>query len=436
MRLVMPPPGAFDHAPKLQFVPILIEDDGLYPIEANRYLDERCNGEWTLPGHGQSVPTIPTLKSRLDMGYRLANFLTWVGRRNDSDWRKYNYQDHLIEGYQSELVTGVGSSSGKPLDAGTVNLYVSEACLFLEWAADRGYRPAFRVPRGKTQRLIRSGTGAFDGTLRESHQRLGAMSTHEKPIAVPSNEEVERWMLASRIRTPIKSLVFEMIVRCGPRISEATLMRSSCFPEKSYGGNVGWNPNWIASGKVPVTLRYGTKGGKVSPSSQLGTKWRTMYVPIDLADRIWHYKSIIRPTMLSRLRRREGGRTKQTDRLWLSELTLLPYSNESLRRAWELTPHCPPGWHPHMGRHYFAVERLCELARSHLKLKGLAVAGDADFGWLHGLLAGQIQMLLSPLLGHVSARTTMQYLRAAVAKITRDEGHPSIRWNAILDGEP
>ena len=49
MQVVMPPEGAFAHAPKLQHVPILIGDDGSYPIEANRYLDERSNGEWQLP---------------------------------------------------------------------------------------------------------------------------------------------------------------------------------------------------------------------------------------------------------------------------------------------------------------------------------------------------------------------------------------------------
>ncbi|EED38061.1 hypothetical protein SSKA14_1070 [Stenotrophomonas sp. SKA14] len=36
-------------------------------------------------------------------------------------------------------------------------------------------------------------------------------------------------------------------------------------------------------------------------------------------------------------------------------------------------------------------------------------------------------------MGHVDERTTMQYLRAAVAKIGRDRGHPAIRWNAIID---
>jgi len=43
MRWILPTSGFFIEAnvPKLQFVPILIEEDGSYSIEANRYLVER-----------------------------------------------------------------------------------------------------------------------------------------------------------------------------------------------------------------------------------------------------------------------------------------------------------------------------------------------------------------------------------------------------------
>jgi len=433
MRIVLPPQGAFDHAPKLQYVPILLGDDGFYPIEANRYLDERCNGEWTLPGKKRGDVKIPTLKSRMDIASRLGLFLVWAGRQKMSDWRTFSYQDKILQGYQLSLITGKGSASGRKLDPMTINLYVSEACLFLGWAAERGYRSTFNVPSRRTMHVVSAATSARSMVI-EGSRRAGEMSGQEKPLVVPSNEEVERWLLAARVRSPIKSLVFELIIRCGLRISEANRMRVSCFPDKLHEGQAIWNPAWTASGAIPVTIKYGTKGGKVTPASDLGTSWRTAYVPLDLAERIWHYKSIVRPTMLSRLRRRENESSYKTDRLWLGESKQRPVSNEMLRRTWMLTPHCPQDWHPHTGRHFYAVDKLCDLTRAHLSLKSLAVSGDADFGWLHGLLAGQIQMILAPLMGHVSGKTTMQYLRSAVAKIARDKGHPSIRWNAMVDG--
>lgn len=428
----MPPAGAFEHAPKLQYVPILIGDDGRYPAEANRYLDERCNGEWNLPGQNRGSAKIPTLKSRKDIASRLACFLEWTLKQDDIDWRRYSYQENILEGYQADLIRGKGSPSGRNLSPASANLYASEACLFLVWAAERGFRAKFHVPRRRATYQFKSATSAGSVTV-QSEQRVGLLSTHEVPISVPSNEEVERWITAARVRSPIKSLVFELIVRCGLRISEANLMRVTCFPEKNYGGQAAWDPNWIALGEVPVTIKYGTKGGKVTPASDLGTRWRTIQIPIDLADRIWHYRVVIRPTLLSRYRHKTRAKGAVTDRLWLSEGKLLPVTNEMLRRVWKATAHCPPGWKPHTGRHFYAVDKLSELTRAQLKLKGLAVEGDSDFGWLHGLLAGQIQMILSPLMGHVSSQTTMQYLRAAVAKMARDKGHPSIRWNAMVD---
>lgn len=431
MRIVMPPRGAFDHAPKLQFVPIMIGEDGSYPAEANRYLDERCNGEWQLPGEVKS-PKIPTLKSRIDIASRLAIFLGWASLQKKADWRKYVYQDDILELYQPDLISGTGSPSGRSLSPNTVNLYVGEACLFLAWAAERGYRSVFKVPTRRTTYVASSSTSSAQ-SVQEVDQRIGAFSPAETPISVPSNEEVERWLSAVQIRSPIKAMVFELILRTGLRISEANLMRATCFPDKIYNGEAAWHPNWIAAGKVPVTIKYGTKGGKVTPASELGTRWRTIEVPIDLAERIWHYKAIVRPNLLARFRKSNGAQLSRTDRLWLGEGKCQPVSNEMLRRIWKSTPHCPPDWHPHIGRHFYAIQAVCELTRAHLTLKQLSAAGDADFGWLHGLLSGQIQLILSPLMGHVSAATTMHYLRASVAKMARDKGHPSVRWNEMVD---
>lgn len=440
MQVVMPPEGAFAHAPKLQHVPILIGDDGSYPIEANRYLDERSNGEWQLPRDRSKAKAeselfygpIPTLRSRRKMAARLSIFLEWCIDQA-TDWREISYNENILHQYQPALLSGDGSPSGRQLDPATVNLYVNEACLFLTWASERGYRLPMQIPVRKVAYTYISPTSSQSGTLRSKTVRIGSLTAPEAPIILPPDREVEMWLKSISVRAPVKILIFELIIRSGLRISEANQLRVTCFPAKRTSERTNWQPDWILAGEVPLVLKYGTKGGKVSPGSDLGTRWRTVFVPLDLAERIWHYISVIRPTQLTRYHIGDRKHTKRTDRLWLGEGVNRPVSNEMLRRIWTSDRHCPKGWHPHTGRHHFAVEKICALTRAQLALAGNSELSGADFGWLHGLMAGQVKMLLSPLMGHVDERTTMQYLRAAVAKIGRDRGHPAIRWNAIID---
>lgn len=431
MRQVMPPEGAFADALKLQYVPILIQDDGSYPVEANRYLDERCNGEWFLPGAEQKEPVVPTLKSRRNIASRLALFLNWA-LRTEVDWRRATYDDDIVSGYQDGLIRGDAAASGRVLEHSTVNLYVDEACLFLSWAAERGYRARFEVRARQVNAACISATSAYSGRKIQRTVRGSALRPARKPLLVPSNEEVARWIKGVAWHSPVKALIFELICRSGPRISEANQLRTSCFPDKSYEGQVAWDPNWVAMGSVPLTLRYGVKGPKVSPASMVSARPRTVFMPIDLAERIWHYKSVVRPTLLSRFRRYNPG-APQTDRLWIGEQKLQPVSNQMLWETWTKAEHCPPGWSPHKGRHYFAVEQIVESARSLLKVHELSKVGGADFGWLHGLLAGQVKVILSPLMGHSNESTTQKYLQAAMTKLTRDAGHPAMIWNDIID---
>src|SRR5690606_3831691 len=151
-----------------------------------------------------------------------------------------------------------------------------------------------------------------------------------------------------RLRHPVKALIFELICHTGIRISEANQLRVACFPRKTYSQQADeWHPSWVTLGWVPLTLRYGVKGGKVEPSSALSTRSREVQVPIDLADRIWDYIQFIRTTLLSRYHRGPLSKVARTDRLWLGERKCQPVSNQMLYDAWVHSPHCPSDWHPH-----------------------------------------------------------------------------------------
>lgn len=433
MRWVRPAQGFFVDldVPKLQHIPILIGDGGSYPVEANRYLVERSCGEWAPRTDDGNDPTIPTAKSRENMASRLCAFFYWCEQDRQRDWRKLEYVDHLLGEYQTGLLSGKVSASARSLEPATVNLYLDEACAFLTWAADRGYRGPFKVPQRRARVAASGGSHSLSHLGIQVSRRHGKLSEADYDLdSLPIGEEVSRWLRAVHIRHPVKALMFELMLRTGTRISEANQLRVSCFPRRRE-----WKSAWIAHGKIPVKLRYGVKGPKVQPASQLSTRSRAVQLPIDLAERIEHYLAIVRPTLLARFHVGAEAKTPRTDRLWLGEHKGQPVSNQMLYKAWTATAHCPDDWHPHAGRHFFAVEELCEATRQLLRFHQIENPGSVGLGWLHGLMAGQVKLILSPLLGHVSEETTMRYLRCAQKRMVREFGHPALNWNAHIDSD-
>ena len=267
MRWVLPPEGFFLDldVPKLQYVPILIGDDYTYPIEANRYLVERSCGEWAPGTDDSDDPAVPTLKSRQNIASRLCAFFYWCGQDRGRDWRTMEYVDDLLGKYQTGLLSGKASASNRSLAPATINLYLDEACAFLSWAAERGYRSVFKVP----QRRIKVATSSGDHTRsylgKQTSQRHGKLGEGDFDLdSLPLSSEVARWMRAVHYRHPVKALIFELIIRTGARITEANQLRISCFPREAI-----WKPSWIAQGWVPIKLRWGVKGAKVEPASKL-----------------------------------------------------------------------------------------------------------------------------------------------------------------------
>lgn len=429
MRWILPPSGFFVEAnvPKLQFIPILIEDDGSYPVEANRYLVERSCGEWSPAMEAGGQPVVLTLSSRKNMAQRMVVFLRWC-RNRDVDWRALDYIDHIRGGYQLDLLAGRKCAATKALARSTINQYVDEACGFLAWANERGYRPPVLIPlRGQSVR-------SSDGTHSQGHLpkqvkvRSDKLSLPEVSLdSLPSAESVQKWLASVAERHPVKALAFELITTTGCRIDEAHQLRVTCFPRKS-----DWTESVYREARLPVQLQYGVKGPKVLPQEKLSVRTRLIFIPLDLAERIEHYMMFIRPTLLARYRR-TNGQAAVTDRLWLGEDKCLPVSYQMLWKTWTKSPMCPPGWHPHAGRHYFAVEEIVKATVDLMSLHGLKDTAEVPIGWLQGLMQNQVRLILSPLLGHTSEVTTMRYLRAAHRRLATVTGHPSLAWNAKID---
>jgi integrase len=372
-------------------------------------------------------PHVLTLRSRKNSAQRMVAFLRWC-RNCNLDWRDLDYIDHIRGGYQLDLLKGTKSAATRALKRGTVNQYVDEACGFLTWAHERGYRVPVRIPVRGQAVLSSNGTHSRGHLPKEVKVRADKLSLPEVSLDyLPSAESVYKWLASVADRHPVKALVFELIITTGCRIDEAHQLRVTCFPRKSE-----WAESVYLEGRLPLQLQYGVKGPKVLPQEKLSVRTRTVFVPIDLAERIERYMMFTRPNLLARFRR-TSGYPAETDRLWLGEKKSLPVSYQMLWKTWTTSSMCPPGWHPHAGRHYFAVEEIVRATVDLMSLHGLRDPAEAPIGWLQGLMQNQVRLILSPLLGHTSEATTMRYLRAAHRRLATVTGHPSLAWNSKID---
>ena len=365
------------------------------------------------------------------MARKLCAFFSWLSVDGIA-WKEVEYSD-LILIWQVGLLNGDKASKGAPVSHRYVNALIQEACLFLSWASDRGYRPPFRIP----VRLTRSSS---KGSGRHSHShkrpksviRAGTLPPRPSQLVLPTPQDVAKWLKqVERLKGPVKSLCCELILTTGMRISEVIQWRTDTLPPKSE-----WR---LIDGKVPVLIKWGVKGGKVSPGSMEGTKQREILVPHELAERIDHYRAWQRPGQIRKWvnsaatseERSQRLHSAKTDRLWLGDSSNSPFSTNQLYQDWTRVPGCPNGWHPHKGRHYFAVDLLVEHTSELLKSRDME--GCPPMDWLIGTLSSQVRLILMPLLGHVSEETSNIYLRATWARLSLRVSHPSIRWQDFLE---
>ncbi len=420
---------------KLAFVPFLISEDGSYPAEANRYLRERACLEWQ-PASDKGVALArftvrQTVQSREAMARRLMEFLLFC-TSEDLDWREVSYLDDVIDKWQVGMLTGVASRTKKKLGNDTVNVRVSEACYFLLWSAERGFRKPFEMlykERGRAQAKKRRGRDL------NAVSRAGELHTIKSPLSLPTTGALEKWrsMLGAR-HGEVMALLAEFLIRTGVRISEAIGFRAEDLPDKNFGvDHNSWREDWITAGEVPCLISMGNKGPKVELGSEKSTKPRYIYIPIDLADRLDHYKTEGRKTLITRWisaskTRSERSRRQaeaQTNKFWLGKRGR-PLTAGWVRQAWSSIDLRPWKWSPHRARHEFAVNTIVEYTKNMMSFAKVGAVPSA--GWLHGLMAGQIHIILSPLLGHIDEHTTGIYLTSARERLLAEFSHPAILW--------
>lgn len=448
MKIVFPSPermAELSH-PKLAHCPFLIGDDGSYPREVNQYIRERSLGEW-IPRLGQAASrnlgnaVVQTRASREAMARRLIECLRWCERAG-KDWREVDYEEDLLGTWQTGLLTGTLSTSRKKLSNGTVNVLVSEAAYFLTWAADRKYRAPFSVTVNTAKVTRSSGNHTYSGEKVAVQTRMGSLTAMPDFTMLPTDDEVRKWLHEVHyLRGPVKRLACETICRTGMRIQECSQLLVTDIPQKVDGQ---WPRDKVLNSALRVRVHVGNKGKKVSAGSMESVKPRDVYFPIDLAERIYDYLHGLRSTLILRgidrikdkVERQRRMRAPKPTRLWVGEKYGQPFTSNMLYKSWTGVPSCPTGWHPHVGREFFAVETMVKYAKDLIEARGVfQVSGVNQLGWLDSLISNQIKVILSPLMGHVSDETTQLYLKKLKHRLVDIMGHPAIAWAEICSVE-
>lgn len=437
MRVIFPDPERMIQLgyQKLAYVPFLVADDGSYPTEANRYLRERACLEWQ-PSAGEGTilarfTVRQTLQSREAMARRLMEFLLFC-KSEGLDWREVSYLDDVIDKWQVGMLNGSASRTKKKLGNDTVNSRVSEASYFLLWSAERGFRKPFDIfykeRRGTySVRRIGRNPGAVS--------RAGELPTIQSPLSLPTAGALDKWQVKLRARHgEVMALFAEFLIRTGVRISEGVGFRVEDLPEKTFGPDRNsWREDWITAREVPCLISMGNKGPKIQLGSEQSAKPRYIYIPIDLADRLDHYKREGRKTLITRwvsaaktnTERQQRQAEARTDKFWLGKRGM-PLKAGWVRQAWNNIDARPWKWSPHRARHEFAVNTIVEYTKNMMDFAKIDSA--PSMGWMYGIMAGQIEIILSPLLGHIDERTTKIYLTAARERLLTVFSHPAITW--------
>jgi len=396
---------------KVAHIPHILDSDHVYHRLGSKYLNERGIGHWN-PENRFTPCTAPTDRSIKDYGDWLINFLEWAETRKIK-LHQCEYQTHLIDRYQAEMLSGKWSRDGKALSGTTVNLRVQEACNFLKWMADKELRTAFDVPytvgRAQQETPLRKRRHA-------SKQRRGKAQPKKKLLRIPTDDEIAKFLASIYVGCDeVYGLMCETVLVCALRREEIHCWRVDTLDP---------NPvNWVINDKtapppqqrVQVTIKYGAKGGDfgLDNGDKVGPE-RNVWIPLGHAYRLHNYYMKGRNNALRKSinKKRSVDEKKQSIKsnvhLFLEEKTGLRVSYSQFYHAWKSGDLPYKEWTPHFARDWWACSVLWKAMQEYKVLLNLPSQVSSVLLTMHAITVIQIQ--ISPALGHASEETTMTYL--------------------------
>jgi integrase len=411
---------------KVAHLPFIFDSEPGYARFPNQFLIDRGLGFWDPTGRGaRRNPSPPSRVSMRDYAYWLANALEWAKTRK-LDLMTSDYVNDLILGYQKEMLNGAWSTSGKPLGESTVNGRVGIALEFQMWAADKGLRDPFEVPRITKSYYSGSFANSKSHNVKSVEARKGKVKQRARALLLPSIEEVNTWRRCV-YETPISGktdgLIADLILNTAIRREEASCWRIDTLPLDPSEWEIA-NPRQPEEFQnVLVTIKYGTKGkeyGIDKYGDKLGPQG-TIHLPLWLARALHNYRENERLIALKPLLKQ--GRSAESQRrtlndtvhLFLNPATGKRYTGYQIYSFWKQA-NGPRDWSPHMGRHWWACTYLHEQIMKQTELMQ-QVLRSQNQGRDHPVVLALrefvqtiIQLHIQPQLRHTSTNSTEIYL--------------------------
>ncbi|KRB79042.1 hypothetical protein ASE07_04965 [Noviherbaspirillum sp. Root189] len=399
-------------------LPCIFDDRPGYHRRASRYIIERGLGRWD-PIHRGNPPSETPLTDGTIWNYAcwLLNFLEWASLRG-IDLTTCTYADHVRGRYQEEMLKGIWSRDGDGLGPKTINLRVQQACDYLNWTGDKGYRAPFMVPYEVVPVRVASKTN-YGPRIKHVRQRKGKVRQNKRRLRMPTDGEVRSWLDSVYAKFgEALGLMCETILLTAMRLEEVACFRIDTLPPDPEDWLI---TNPIAPRKdqlVEIEIMYGTKGpcngydhgDKIGPA-------RFIKIPLELAERLHVYRKKHRNPALKRwvnaatstLEKKQ--RVDEAVHLFLEESTGERIKSKRLYNAWTGVDLPFKGWSPHLGRDWWACSVLWIGLQQHKHL--LSLGGNVAQELLESSGMSIIRLQIQPQLGHADDKTTMIYLRWA-----------------------
>lgn len=403
-------PFIFDHRPK-------------YHRHANQFLIDLALGEWSMSTRGEQDPVAPpptmvTIKNYADW---LANFLDFCHQWGN-DPLQADYVIDIVHGYQDAMSSGIWSRDNRPLAPKTINCRVAIACMYQQWAVDKGLRGSFHIPKVRKTFAIDNPHSSGAATTKTIEARRGKVRESKRRLGFPDEKVIAAWLQRVRERCSVEGLIAETILETAIRRAEASAWRVDTLPLDPEEWHIMNRDRPIEHQSVLITLRYCTKGRKYGEDrgDKIGPEGK-IHLPMPLALKLHEYRQKVRPKALTIcMRRARNGREAEAIRnskvhLFLHPNTGEPYTAPQIYDFWtSKRVACPRGWSPHLARDFWACSVLWKHVTAQQQLVEHAIKGGSDPSLLKILqldIEGFVERVIKPQLRHVSRETSLIYLQ-------------------------
>lgn len=408
---------------RVAHLPFIMDSRPGYARIANEFLIDLGLGEWSVATRGLEVAsTMPPTKATMrNYAHWLTNYLEYCHVRG-KDPLKADYKIDLIQSYQGEMSTGSWSRDNTGLAAKTVNSRVEVACMFLQWAVDKGLREPFHIPKVRKSFAVDSRESSGARMTKTVEARRGKVRESKRRLGFSDKKEIGAWLTRVREKCAVEGLIAELILETAVRRAEAAAWRMNTLPLDPDEWDVVNQNRPIEHQAVCVKLRYETKGhshgedhgDKIGPEGDI-------LLPMPMALKLHEYRQKVRPKALTiALRKAKNVREAEILRnnavhLFLNPTTGERYTGQKIYDFWtSKNAQCPRGWSPHLARDFWACSMLWKHLEEQKALVESAIKNKADPSVLKILaldIEGFIQLTIQRQLRHVSRETTMIYLQ-------------------------